>query len=89
MHFNDSTGGTVTINYSNIATSAYGIMLYTSNVDLSNNNWYGNEYDFEPGVSGVSGNKADGGWFQRGAPVGVMGLSVNTPAAAPITAGPR
>ena len=89
MHFNATAGSVIKITNSNIASSAYGIMLYASNADLSNNNWYGNSNDFEPGVSGVTGGKADGGYFKNGMPVGVQGVTFATLSPTPLVAGPR
>ena len=69
-------------------------MLYADNVDLSNNNWYGNQYDFEPRDT-VTGGKADGSWFKAAngsttyMPTGVQGVTFNNLSATPVAAGPR
>ena len=96
MHFNQTTDTGTSVTNSNIASSSYGIMLYTSNVTLTGNNWYGNTNDFEPGVTGVSGDVADGSWFQAAngsttyTPPGVQGVSFANLSATPIaTAGIR
>jgi hypothetical protein len=94
MHFNAEPGSVMTINHSNIASSSYGIMLYANDADLSNNNWYTNQYDFEPGQT-VTGGKADGGWFQAAAgsttyvPTGVQGVTFANLSATPLPNGPR
>ena len=88
-HF--SAAGTITINHSNIATASYGLMLYTGsmlNADLQNNNWYGNAYDIEPNTTAM-GN-ANGGYFSKGAPTGLPGVTAQNLATAPLAdAGPR
>ena len=89
MHFNATAGSVIKITNSNVASSSYGIMLYASNADLSNNNWYGNTNDFEPAVTGVTGGKADGGYFKNGMPAGVQGVTFANLSTTPLVAGPR
>jgi hypothetical protein len=90
LHFGGS-GTTIKINYTNISTSTYGLMLYGGNgVDLQFNNWFSNmtQVDTLPGYSADLSN----GWFDNGTPTAGAGatLTVNTPAAARLTdAGPR
>ena len=45
--------------------------------------------DFEPGVTGITGGKADGGWFKAGMPSGVQGVTFANLAQAPLANGPR
>ena len=86
-HFNAATK--ITLNHSNINGSPYGLMYYSaSGADLTYNNWYGNQTDIEPGVSGVTG-AADGSYFAKGMPSGTTGITYANLATAMLTAGPR
>jgi hypothetical protein len=88
MHFGTATS--VSVTHSNIATASYGLMLYTGTsitADLTNDNWYGNSFDIEPGAGN---GKVDGGYFKAGAPTGSPALSATGLSTTPLTdAGPR
>jgi hypothetical protein len=81
----------LTVNYSNIDGSPYGLMLYAptsgSAANLQNNNFYNNQYDFEPGEGGLG--DVTGSWFKSGTiTAGATGISGALGSAA-LTAGPR
>lgn len=86
-HFNAATA--ITITHSNVNGSPYGMMYYSaSNADLTYNNWYGNQTDIEPNATATG--KADFGYFEKGTPAGVPGITFLTLSATMLTdAGPR
>ena len=74
MHFG---GGTIKITHSNIGTSSYGVMFYGGTGAIyTNDNWYGNQIDFDvsPG-SGVTGDLT-GSWFKTTAPTAKSGTTI-------------
>jgi hypothetical protein len=92
MHF-DGTGTKISVTHSNISGVPYGLMLYGgTGVDLTYNNWSGNQSDIatQPGPP-VSADLSFG-WFATTAPAsgGVVTYTYDSPAAAKLTdAGPR
>jgi hypothetical protein len=92
MHFGGS-GATIAVNHSNIYGAPYGLMLYGgTGVDLTYNNWTGNDSDIatEPGPP-VSADLSYG-WFAKSAPVtgGVATYTYTNPAPGQRTdTGPR
>jgi hypothetical protein len=91
MHFDGATK--ISVTHSNISGVPFGLMLYGgTGVDLTYNNWSGNQSDIatQPGPP-VSADISFG-WFAKAAPVsgGVATYTYDNPAAAKLTdAGPR
>lgn len=80
--------GSVTVTHSNIAGSPYGFMLYTSGATMTNNNFYGNDQDFETPESGTG--DVSGSYFKAGMPSSGAGVTGTALSATPLTdAGPR
>jgi hypothetical protein len=73
-HFGGN-GITVALTHSNLTTSVYGLMLYGgSGVDLTYNNWFGNDIDIDtsPGVMAEISHD----WFTKGAPTAGAGATL-------------
>jgi hypothetical protein len=91
MHFDGATK--IAVTHSNISGVPYGLMLYGgTGVDLTYNNWFGNQNDIatQPGPP-VSADISFG-WFDTAAPAsgGVATYTYNSPAGGKlIDAGPR
>jgi hypothetical protein len=92
MHF-DGAGTKISVTHSNISGVPFGLMLYGgTSVDLTYNNWFGNQSDIatQPGPP-VSADISFG-WFAKTAPAsgGVATYTYGSPAAAKLPdSGPR
>jgi len=91
MHFDGATK--ISVTHSNISGAPFGLMLYGGNgVDLTYNNWFGNQTDIGTQQGPPVSADLSFGWFAKTAPSsgGVATYTYNSPATAKLTdAGPR
>lgn len=73
LHF-QGAATTIKVTHSNIMTAPYGLMLYGGNVNVTYNNWLGNDDDVntQPGVAG----DISFGYFAKGAPLATAGATL-------------